>query len=154
MDTLYLPEAGRRRRRYSEAFKADIVAACLRPGVSTSAIALENKINPNLLRRWIRLHHALQAERVEPVVVPVVDEGVMPPPALVPLAVTSAPSPAKAGRERRPAPRISSAPPISTSGASPEPIRLELSRGDILMKVSWPATQAASCAHWLRELLS
>ncbi|MBV8646306.1 transposase, partial [Paludibacterium sp.] len=42
MDTLHLPEAGRRRRRYSAEFKSDIVAACLQPGVSTTAIALAN----------------------------------------------------------------------------------------------------------------
>ena len=55
MDTLLLPQSGRRRRRYTAEFKSNIVAACLQPGVSTTAIALENKINPNLVRRWIRL---------------------------------------------------------------------------------------------------
>lgn len=44
----------RRRRHFSREFKANIVAACLEPGVSVSRIALDNQLNANLLRRWIR----------------------------------------------------------------------------------------------------
>lgn len=43
----------RRRRRHSEAFKAEAVAACLRPGVSIAAVALSRGLNANLLRRWL-----------------------------------------------------------------------------------------------------
>ncbi|MEX3901066.1 transposase, partial [Paraburkholderia sp. BR10954] len=43
----------RRRRRYSVEFKAQVVAACQRPGVSLAAIALHHKLNANLLRRWV-----------------------------------------------------------------------------------------------------
>jgi transposase-like protein len=48
----------RRRRRHSEAFKADAVAACLQPGVSIAAVALSRGLNANLLRRWL-----VEAER-------------------------------------------------------------------------------------------
>jgi transposase len=48
----------RRRRRHSEAFKAEAVAACLRPGVSIAAVALSRGLNANLLRRWL-----VEAER-------------------------------------------------------------------------------------------
>ena len=48
----------RRRRRHSEAFKADAVAACLQPGVSIAAVALSRGLNANLLRRWV-----IEAER-------------------------------------------------------------------------------------------
>ncbi|RQR26492.1 transposase [Burkholderia sp. Bp9142] len=47
-----LPER-RRRRRYNEEFKAQVVAACQGIGVSVAAVALEHGINANLLRRWI-----------------------------------------------------------------------------------------------------
>ncbi len=43
----------RRRRNHSPEFKAELVALC-RPGVSTSAVALEHGVNANLLRRWIK----------------------------------------------------------------------------------------------------
>ena len=55
MDTseIQFPSPGRRRGRYTDEFKAQIIAACRQPGVSTSAVALANGINANLLRRWI-----------------------------------------------------------------------------------------------------
>ena len=52
--TINLPTAGRRRGRYSDTFKAEIVAACKAPGVSTTAVvALANGLNANLVRRWV-----------------------------------------------------------------------------------------------------
>eukprot|EP01041_Mallomonas_annulata_P014824 gene14824-31478_t len=48
-----MPHPGRRRGRYSNDFKRQVVAACLAPGVSTAAIALSNGLNANLLRRWV-----------------------------------------------------------------------------------------------------
>ena len=45
--------ARRRRGRYSDAFKREIVKACQAPGVSTASVALANGINANLLRRWV-----------------------------------------------------------------------------------------------------
>ncbi|WP_080531291.1 transposase [Alloalcanivorax xenomutans] len=44
----------RRRRHFSREFKAHIVAACQEPSVSVSRIALDNQLNANLVRRWIR----------------------------------------------------------------------------------------------------
>jgi transposase-like protein len=43
--------ARRRRRRYSEQFKARVVADCQVTGVSVAAVALEDRLNSNLLRR-------------------------------------------------------------------------------------------------------
>ncbi|MDM0071698.1 transposase [Variovorax sp. J31P207] len=43
----------RRRRRHTDDFKANLVAACSRPGVSIASVALANGIDANLLRRWI-----------------------------------------------------------------------------------------------------
>jgi transposase-like protein len=53
VDTLRIPFAdGRRRRRHSAEFKADVVAACCQLGVSTASVALAYSVNPNLVRRW------------------------------------------------------------------------------------------------------
>jgi transposase len=43
----------RRRRRHSEEFKAEAVAACRAPGVSLASVALARGLNANLLRRWV-----------------------------------------------------------------------------------------------------
>ncbi len=45
---------GRSRRIHSDEFKAQIVAACSLPGVSTAALAVAHGINANLARLWIQ----------------------------------------------------------------------------------------------------
>jgi transposase len=47
------PQRRRRRRTHSAEFKAQVVAACRTPGVSSAAVALEHRLNANLLRRWV-----------------------------------------------------------------------------------------------------
>ena len=42
------------RRWHSKEFKHAAVAACRAPGVSLAAVALERRINANLLRRWVK----------------------------------------------------------------------------------------------------
>ena len=126
MDTLHLPVATRHRRRYSPAFKNKLIAACLQPGVSTTAIAVANGINPNLVRKWIRLRHA---------VIDIPPPVRSPAPALVPVRVVSPVTE-----------------PVITTGA--EPIRLELQRGDVRLSVTWPISQTEACTRWLQEFCS
>jgi transposase len=118
-----LPER-RRRQRYSEEFKAQVVASCLGIGVSVAAVALEHRLNANLLRRWID-----QAEGRLPKK-PLGRPPATPPsvPAFVPVALGT------------PAPHL------------PE-IRIEVRRGDQSITVTWPVSEAAGCAAWLREWL-
>jgi transposase-like protein len=163
MDTIHLPEAGRSRRRYTSEFKAQIIAACQQPGVSTTGIALANQINPNVVRRWIRNHQLTQVASI-PVDVACADAPAQRTPrvsALVPVEV-AIPVPRsdraiQSGGAGADKPHVSRAPNASRvphSMAPPiEPIRLELRRGDTLLNVAWPAIQAESCALWLRELL-
>ena len=42
------------RRRYDPGSKARLVAACLEPGVSISALALAHGVNANVLRKWVK----------------------------------------------------------------------------------------------------
>jgi transposase-like protein len=51
--TIEKATGGRRRRLYSQEFKASIVEACRHPGVSVAAVALAHGLNANLVRRWI-----------------------------------------------------------------------------------------------------
>jgi transposase len=122
------PLGRRRRRRYSVEFKAQVVAACQGPGVSLAAIALHHKLNANLLRRWVE-----QAERNDCVLVARSDvaapSAMAPAPAFVPL-------------------------PLETTNARPAEIRVEVRRADQSITVSWPTSEAAQCAAWLREWLA
>jgi transposase len=42
------------RRRHSEQFKAQVLAACAEPGASVSAVALSFGVNGNLVHQWRR----------------------------------------------------------------------------------------------------
>ena len=54
----------RRRRCHSAEFKARVVAACREPGVSIAAVALDHRLNANLLRRWVVTAERTQAADV------------------------------------------------------------------------------------------
>ncbi|WP_321857455.1 IS66-like element accessory protein TnpA [Paraburkholderia tropica] len=115
----------RRRRRYTEEFKARVVAACQGTGVSVSAVALEHRLNANLLRRWLdqaegRLPKRLSESPVEAQSTQL--------PAFVPVA-------------------------MGAKDIGSTEIRVEVRRGNQSITVSWPVTEAAQCATWLREWL-
>jgi transposase len=119
----------RRRRRHSAEFKARVVAACRKRGVSIAAVALDHRLNANLLRRWV-----VAAERAQEVDAiagrSVVQAGSLPATAgFVPVEVQRS--------------------PVVTS----QEIVIELRRGPTVVKVSWPLAAAAGCAAWLGELL-
>ncbi len=119
--------AVRTRRRHAPQFRAQVVAACLQPGVSISAVALANGLNANLVRKWVKEHR----EGVRSDVV-VAEEG----------------GRGRAGREAAPAQfvavAVEAAPVVSTGD-----IRLEVRRGETVVHITWPAAQAGACAQWL-----
>src|ERR1700761_845739 len=61
MDISVNLDGRRRRRRHSAEFKASVIEACRRPGVSIASIALANALNANMLRKWV-----IDAEQREP----------------------------------------------------------------------------------------
>ena len=57
MDTLRArPAPKRTRRRHDPEFRAQVIEACLHPGVSVAGVALANGLNANMLRKWVREH--------------------------------------------------------------------------------------------------
>jgi len=116
--------AVRTRRRHAPQFRAQVVAACLQPGVSISAVALANGLNANLVRRWVKEHR----------------EGVG--------SDVIVPGKGGRGRDAAPAPfvavAVETAPVVSTGD-----IRLEVRRGETVVHITWPGAQAGACAQWL-----
>ncbi len=53
----------RTHRTYTAQFKADLVAQCLRPGVSIVALAGKHGMNVNVLHRWLREYERQGAHR-------------------------------------------------------------------------------------------
>ena len=122
--------ARRRRRRHSAEFKSKVVSACCQPGVSIAAVALANKLNANLLRRWV-----VAAERAQP-----------PTNRIETVSAVPIRSPVD-NRTFIPIEVERSA--VTTT----QEIAIELRRGATVVKVSWPLAAASECAVWLRELL-
>ncbi len=130
---IQLPAAGRRRGRYPDAFKAQLVAACNQPGVSTAAIALANGLNANLLRRWVSEHRHTHSSAQPPS---------DPAAGFVPLSLA------------HPARCASALPPAGFETPAQERIQLHFCRGDLHATLSLPAHQHAQCAALLKLLLS
>ena len=124
MDTSVLSAAGgRRRRKHSAEFKARLVEACERPGMSSAAIAMANGINANLLRRWVN------------------EAGLRESTVITPSPAPSPSAPPEFIRLQLPAPKPQA------------DIRIELQRSGVSVSVSWPVSAAAECATWMREVL-
>lgn len=123
--------APRTRRRHSPQFRAQVVRACLQPGVSLAAVSLANGLNTNLVRRWVKEHR----------------DGVR--------SGVVAPGPGgqdRYGRDAAPAQFVAVA--VAAEAALPGgDIRLEVRRGETVVHIAWPGAQAGVCAQWLREWL-
>lgn len=117
---------GRRLRTYSEDLEAQVVAACLQPGVSIARVALANGLNANLLRRWVK-ESAEQKSQVD-------NSGAD--------TDLGAPSP-------QPLAPVVSMPEVEPTGD----IKIEIHRSQAVFEITWPLSQTASWPQWLRNLL-
>ena len=125
-----MPGAGRRRGRYSDEFKRQVMAACKQPGVSTSAVAMANGLNANLLRRWIA--ESTPCARKPP----------------------SAAVTAKLAKALTVVTQTQFIPvPLQANAAAPANIQIELQRADTTIRIQWPVACATECAAWMREVL-
>ena len=118
MDTM-AGEQTARRRRYSTAMKAQVLAECDAPGASVAKVAMSHGINANVVHGWRKL--AREASEVV----------VASPREFVPVALEGA-----------------GVPRSSECG-----IEVELRRGAVTMKLTWPLSAAVDFAAWTRELL-
>jgi transposase len=107
------------RRRYSQEFKAQVMAECDARGASVAKVAMSHGINTNIVHGWRKLAR----------------EGGGPtslkPREFVPVTVEPG-----------------SVQPIAERG-----IDVELRRGAVTMKITWPQSATADFAAWTRELL-
>jgi transposase-like protein len=52
-DSAVTVTGSRRRRKFTEAFRAEVVLAAQQPGVSVASVALKHGLSANLVRRWV-----------------------------------------------------------------------------------------------------
>ena len=123
----------RTHRTYTAEFKAELVAACQIPGSSIAAIAAEHGMNANVLHRWLKEHQ--QSGRHQRIVCSLAAQSL----------VTSPPVPAfiavKLPATATPEP------------ASPDLIKVELHKGAVSMRLTWPTSATADLAQWTRAIL-
>ena len=129
-NTLSAP-APRRNRRHAPEFKARVIDACLQPGVSLAAVALANGLNANFLRTWVKAYRNQHQIAAVPAIKN--DRGAVSAkrsaPTLVPVAVQR------------------------SNEDAPGSIEVEIRRQQTVVQIRWPASEAAACAQWLRDLL-
>ena len=125
---IQMPQTGRRRGRYSDDFKRQVVTTCLEPGVSTAAIALANGLNANMLRRWVLESSQGSKSQLTTIAKP--------------------PLTALANPDFIP---VKFAPPPSAQGTD---IRIELQHARGAIQIHWPMAASSQCAQWLREVLA
>jgi len=127
---IQMPQPRRRRGRYSNDFKRQVIAACLEPGVSTAAVALANGLNANLARRCV-----VEASRRNTV------RRSKTPTMLAPIATNPAFLPVKFDPQ----------PPVPVTQTD---IRIELQHTSTRVCIYRPLQASSQCAQWLREVLA
>lgn len=127
MDTM-TTESKRKRQERSPELKAQVLAECERPGASVGQVALAHGVNANLLHGWRRIERDRRLTASQ---------------ALEEANVTST-APAEV------APFV----PVTVEQTVSEgKIEIEVRRGALTMKATWPMAAAAQCAAWAREIL-
>ena len=114
----------RRRRRYSEEFKRQVLAQCEAAGASVAKVAMAHGINANIVHGWRK---RLRANAAQPL--PVQSDG---PGGFVPVIIAE-PAYAKAQQAQH--------------------VQVQLRCGATVVKVNWPLAAAAQMGAWLREVL-
>lgn len=114
------------RRRHSQEFKRQVIAACAEPGASVAAVARSFGLNDNLVHQWRRGRGSAVTKSVGSVQ------------SFVPLSL--------------PAP-LAPEPTAPATSASVDDIRVEVRRGALSITVKWPGAAAPELATWMRELL-
>ena len=121
-----IQKPSRRRRHHPEEFKQAVIEACCEPGASVAGIAMANGVNANQVRRWLR------------------ERGIEVPKRRM-LMSAAQPVPATA-------PEFVQLPLTPAAPASGD-IRIEIRRGNAVIKVDWPVQASGDCAAWLRDWL-
>lgn len=131
----------RTHRTYTAEFKANLVAACQKPGTSIAALAAANAMNANVLHRWLQEHARTGAHQL--------------------ISLSASKSTAKPSTQALTAERpafiaLPLSPVASQAQSAPthaSSIRVEIQRANTTIIVNWPVHDGASCAQWLRECL-
>ena len=120
----------RTHRTYTPEFKAELVAACQKPGTSIAALASNHAMNANVLHRWLEEHERGGRHRLIGMGPSGVSVATSPAPAFIPLKLPTL----------MPESRIVD-------------LKIELRKGALSMTITWPVSAAADFASWTAAIL-
>ena len=130
------------RRDYSAELKAQVLVECEAPGASVAKVAMARSINANVVHRW----RQLARESVQPSVASTA--------AMAPTRPQPHPHPQQTQFLPVTLPvTLAPAAPLPGCAAVPSSIEVEVRRGAVTMKLTWPASALADFAAWTREVL-
>ena len=124
-----------RRREYSKAFKAQLVAACAQPGASVGGVALSHGLHANMVHRWIREAGPVRAQP---------GVGTDAEPGFISLPLTAM---AASTHDEQALAAFAPSPPLPPPSA---PVQVRLQRGELVVSLQCPMGQ---CGALLREVL-
>ena len=137
--------AGRTRRSFTRAFKAEVAAQCLHSGESLPHIAQQHDISPSLLRNY-------RQEAGRGTTAPSAADAAAAADHFVPLMLASS---ASASAANAATPRAPGNHQSCTERASADPgLRIELKRGGTELSIHWPISHAQDSAAWVRQVLA
>jgi transposase len=144
-------ETPRARRVHSAEIKLKVLAECSQPGASVAAVALAHGLNANVVHKWRRGQGLLRAALTADLATPATAAAaVLPHHAtalqFVPVRMLTPGNPPDDSTA------VSMQPAAPSQPANADVIEVDLRRGANQVTVRWPATQAAQCTQWLREL--
>ena len=153
--------APRTRRTYTAQFKVQLIAACLQPGASVAALALEHGMNANVLHRWRKEHragmHQSDGGSISGTEQPAlqIPSTALPPPGSPVCAVrdvdVARTTPAFVALDLRQS--TAQTPHASELSSAPADIRIECCHDGTQVKVYWPVAAAVECTSWLHSLV-
>lgn len=116
-------------RTYTAEFKAQLVAACQKPGASIAALASSQGMNANVLHRWLKEHaHNGRHQLAKPTKSEALVD-ISPTAAFLPVKLT-APAPDPKGTD----------------------IKAEFRKGALSMNITWPISSSAEFTSWATAL--
>jgi|JI10StandDraft_1071094.scaffolds.fasta_scaffold150455_4 transposase len=117
-------------RTYTPEFKAQLVAACQRPGSSIAALAGQHGMNANVVHRWLKEHlHSGRHQLVQADMRAIAAVAAQPA-AFIPLAL-----------------------PAATPAPESQEIKIELRKGGVSIIVTWPLSAIGDLADWTTSIL-
>lgn len=135
----------RKRRSYSNKFKAEVVAHCLAGDESIASISMQHDINQNLVHRWVTEHRRYGKHDLSQFDEP---KNKLPGPITPSNWVEAVPSSSVLKKHYTPQPQKKKARPSATT------IGLQISGKDCDITIQWPLNQIEQLAQFTKAVMT